>query len=125
MQADVLREQDIERAIGTAVGQWDRLDILFDDACGPSSMPQAFNIEDVDEESFKYARWCLLGSAMVATRHASPIMRKQRSGSIIDNSSKGRIGRKWLPIPSIPTPRPASSNYTKAAAMQLGPGASG
>ena len=92
VQADVLSEEEIAKVIQTAADKWGRLDILFNNAGGPSNMPgrpHAFNIEDVDEETFKYSQWYLLGSIMVATKHASPIMRKQGSGSIINNSSKG------------------------------------
>ena len=124
VQADVLREEEIERVIHTAVDRWGRLDILFNNAGGSSSIPgrpHAFNIEDVDEESFKYSQWYLLGSIMVATKHASPIMRRQRVGSIINNSSKGAHQAEIAADPLYSAAKAGVSNYTKAAAMQLGP----
>ena len=110
--------------IDTAVDKWGRLDILFNNAGGSSSppgSPRAFNIEDVDEETFKYSQWYLLGSCMVATKHASPIMRGQHSGSIINNSSKGAHQAEVAADPLYSAAKAGLSNYTKAAAMQLGP----
>ena len=124
MRADVLFEEQIAMVINTAVERWGRLDILFNNAGGPSNIPgrpHAFNIEDVDEESFKYSQWYLLGTAMVATKHASPIMRKQRCGSIIHNSSKGAHQAEVAADPLYSAAKAGLSNYTKAAAMQLGP----
>ena len=124
VQADVLDETEIKRVIDTAVETWGRLDVLFNNAGGPSSPPghpHAFNIEDVDEKTFKYSQWYLLGSAMVATKHASPIMRRQQSGSIINNSSKGAHQAEVAADPLYSAAKAGLSNYTKAAAMQLGP----
>ena len=124
VKADVLHEDQIKGVLDTAVEKWGRRDVLFNNAGGSSSMPgkhHAFNIEDVDEESFKYSQWYLLGSCMVATKHASPIMRKQKSGSIINNSSKGAHQAEVAADPLYSGAKAGLSNYTKAAAMQLGP----
>ena len=124
VRADVLHEDEIKAVIDTAVDRWGRLDILFNNAGGSSSppgSPRAFNIEDVDEETFKYSQWYLLGSCMVATKHASPIMRGQHSGSIINNSSKGAHQAEVAADPLYSAAKAGLSNYTKAAAMQLGP----
>ena len=106
VKADVLHEEEIEKVINTAVEKWGRLDILFNNAGGPSNIPgrpHAFNIEDVDEESFKYSQWFLLGTCMVATKLVSPIMRKQRTGSIINNSSKGAHQAEVAADPNEPS----------------------
>jgi len=39
VKADVLNEYEIKNVIGTAVKKWDRLDILFNNAGGPSNIP--------------------------------------------------------------------------------------
>ena len=122
--ADVLEEEDIARVIGAAVDKWGRLDILFNNAGGSASPPgraRVFNIEDIDREAFAYSQWYLLGSCMIATRYASPIMRRQRSGSIINNSSKGAHQAEIAADPLYSAAKAGLSNYTKAAAMQLGP----
>lgn len=124
IKADVLHEEEIAKVIRTADEKWGRIDILFNNAGGPSNMPgrsHAFNIEDVDEESFKYSQWYLLGSIMVATKYVSPIMRRQQGGSIINNSSKGAHQAEPAADPLYSAAKAGVSNYTKAAAMQLGP----
>lgn len=124
VRADVLHEEEITKVIGAAVDHWGRLDILFNNAGGPSNMPgrrHAFNIEDIDEESFKHAQWFLLGSVMIATKHASPIMRRQGSGSIINNSSEGAHQAETAVDPLYGVAKAGVSLYTKVAAMQLGP----
>ena len=124
VKADVLHETEIAQVINTAEEKWGRIDVLFNNAGGPSNIPgrpHAFNIEDVDEESFKYSQWYLLGSIMVATKYASPIMRRQGSGSIINNSSKGAHQAEVAADPLYSAAKAGVSNYTKAAAMQLGP----
>ena len=124
VRADVLHEEEIAKVINAAVDRWGRIDVLFNNAGGSSAIPgqpHAFNIEDVNEESFKYSQWYLLGTCMVATKLASPIMRKQQSGSIINNSSKGAHQAEVAADPLYSAAKAGLSNYTKAAAMQLGP----
>ena len=124
VQADVLHEEEIAKVINTAVERWGRIDVLFNNAGGSSAMPgrpHAFNIEDVNEESFKYSQWYLLGTCMVVTKLVSPIMRKQHAGSIINNSSKGAHQAEVAADPLYSAAKAGLSNYTKAAAMQLGP----
>ena len=124
VQADVLHEEEIAKVINTAVEEWGRIDILFNNAGGSSAIPgrpHQFNIEDVNEESFKYSQWYLLGTCMVATKLVSPIMRKQHYGSIINNSSKGAHQGEVAADPLYSAAKAGLSNYTKAAAMQLGP----
>ena len=124
VKADVLNEVEIENVIGTAVKKWDRLDVLFNNAGGPSNIPgtkRVFNIEDISEDSVKYSQWYLMGTCMVATKHASPIMRKQRSGSIINNSSETAHQADVGTDPLYSAAKAGLSNYTKSAAMQLGP----
>ncbi len=124
VRADVLHEEEIAKVINTAVEQWGRIDVLFNNAGGSSAIPgrpHTFNIEDVNEESFKYSQWYLLGTCMVATKLVSPIMRKQHSGSIINNSSKGAHQAEVAADPLYSAAKAGLSNYTKAAAMQLGP----
>ena len=124
LQLDVTDETAVEKSLQQTIDALGGFDILFNNAGGPSNVPgqpHAFNIEDVSEESFKYSQWYLLGSCMVATKHASPIMRKQGSGSIIMNSSKGAHQAEVAADPLYSAAKAGLSNYTKAAAMQLGP----
>jgi len=80
--------------------------------------PHAFNIDDVSEEIVKYSSSYLIGTCMVATKHASPIMRKQQSDSSIDNSSKRALQAELATDPHYFAPTAGLSNNTKSVAMQ-------
>ena len=87
VQADVTREEDIIRTIEAARNGFGRLDILFNNAGG--STPGG--IETVTVEQFHHAMDLLLGSVIFGIKHAAPIMREQRWGRIINNSSVNGI----------------------------------
>jgi len=123
VRADVIREDDIARVVGTAMDTWGRIDILFNNAGGPSNPPGTrpiYNLEDVSKEYFDHALWYLLGSVMVATKLVSPIMRKQGNGSIINNSSVSVLqGNHGDPLYSVA--KAGVTTFSKVTAFQLGP----
>ena len=104
VQADVLHEEEIAKVINTAVDRWGRIDVLFNNAGGRSAMPgqpHAFNIEDVNEESFKYSQWYLLGTCMVATKlvfadHAQATLRLHHQQFVKRCASSGSRGRSTV-----------------------------
>ncbi len=124
VKADVTNEDEIKKVINTAADKWGRLDILFNNAGGRSSISgeaPKFKLEDVTRESFEFSQWYLLGTHMMATKYASQIMREQRSGSIINNSSKGAHQAELSVDPLYAVAKAGVSIFTKVSAMQLGP----
>ena len=112
--ADVTREGDIARTIGDARDNFGRVDILFNNAGGstPGSM------ESVTTEQFHYGMDLLLGSVLFGIKHAVPIMRQQRWGRIINNSSVNGIrvsSGDWL----YGAAKAAVTHITKTAAIRL------
>ena len=68
----------------------------------------------------RYGSWYLLGSVMVSTKLASPIMRAQGSGSIIFNGSMAaQQANHGDPLYSAA--KAGMSNYTKSAARKTDP----
>ena len=68
----------------------------------------------------RYGSWYLLGSVMVSTKLASPIMRAQGSGSIIFNGSMAaQQANHGDPLYSAANA--GMSNYTKSAARKTDP----
>src|SRR4030095_3113308 len=66
-----------------------RIDCLFNNAGGPA---QTGGIEDLDVARFDAAMATFLRSVMRGMKHAAPHMRRQGSGSIINNGSiAGRL----------------------------------
>lgn len=123
VRADVIMEDDIVRVIQTAMDTWSRIDILWNNAGGPSHPPGTaphYNLETLNKDHFDYGMWYLLGSVMMATKHVSPIMRKQGCGSIINNSSVSVLqGNHGDPIYSAA--KAGVTTFTKVTAFQLGP----
>jgi NAD(P)-dependent dehydrogenase (short-subunit alcohol dehydrogenase family) len=82
-ETDVTRESDLAAMVDRAVGEFGRLDCLFNNAgaATPGSL------ESVSQEQFDQAMQLLLASAIFAIKYAIPVMKVQGGGSIINNSS--------------------------------------
>ncbi len=113
VQADVTREDDIVRTIRVATDTFGRLDILFNNAGG--STPGGMETMTVDQ--FHYGMDLLLGSVLLGIKHAAPIMREQKWGRIINNSSINGIravNGDWL----YGAAKAAVTHVTKVAAIR-------
>jgi NAD(P)-dependent dehydrogenase (short-subunit alcohol dehydrogenase family) len=82
--ADVRREADLIRVIDTAVGEFGRLDCLMNNAGVPDG---GRGIEDITVENFDDIMALMLRGPLLGMKHATPIMRRQGSGSIINTGS--------------------------------------
>ena len=88
-QTDVTVEARMQALIALAVEKFGRIDCLFNNAGGPA---QTGGIEGLDVERFDAAMATLVRSVMLGMKHAAPVMKKQGSGSIINNGSiAGRL----------------------------------
>src|ERR1700723_368004 len=88
-QTDVTIEDEMRALIGRAVETFGRIDCLFNNAGGPA---QTGGIEHLDVARFDAAMATLLRSVMLGMKHTTPHMRRQGSGSIINNGSiAGRL----------------------------------
>lgn len=84
VQADVGREADVAAVIAAAVEQFGGLDVLYNNAgfvgaTGP--------LEETTAEEYDRTMAVLLTSVFYGIKHAAPIMKAQRSGSIVSTSS--------------------------------------
>ena len=86
-RADVMQEADIKALIDLAVSHFGRLDCLFNNAGGRTYGP----LETVTPDDFDHAMRLLLGSVVLGMKHATPVMKAQGSGCILNNSSIAAI----------------------------------
>ena len=115
LQCDVTDEGDIQRSIDSTVERFGGLDILFNNAGGPTGG----GVFDVTPEQLDYAVKLLLTSVMVTTRYAIPHLRKN-GGSVINNSSiAGLRYRQGNVVYSVI--KAAVTHYTRIAGIELGP----
>src|SRR5437868_3935379 len=88
-QTDVTVEEQMRALIGQTVEKFGRIDCLFNNAGGPA---QTGGIEGLEVARFDAAMATLVRSVMLGMKHAAPYMKKQGSGSIINNGSiAGRL----------------------------------
>lgn len=82
-RTDVMEESDIKSCIDMAIEKFGRLDCLFNNAGGLSKG----TLETVTQDDFDYSMNLLVGSVVFGIKHAAPIMKEQKSGCILNNSS--------------------------------------
>jgi len=114
-ESDVLREEDIKASIDLAVERFGSLDILFNNAGGPTRGP----FDSITSEDIDYGVHLLLRSAMLGIRYAIEPMKAAGGGSIINNSSIAAI-RYRQGDPLYSALKAALTHYSKLAGVELG-----
>jgi len=116
-QTDVTDEAQMQALIGVAVDRFGRLDCLFNNAGGPA---QIGGIEGLEVGKFDAAMATLVRSVMLGMKHAAPQMKRQGSGSIINNGSiAGRLAGFSSSV-VYGAAKAAVIHLTKCVAMELG-----
>jgi NAD(P)-dependent dehydrogenase (short-subunit alcohol dehydrogenase family) len=85
-EADVTREATLRAAIDEAVRRWGRIDILHYNV-GISIEGDDAPVTEITEDAFDRICRVNLRGAVIACKHALPVMRAQRSGVILTISS--------------------------------------
>jgi NAD(P)-dependent dehydrogenase (short-subunit alcohol dehydrogenase family) len=85
-QADVTREATLAAAMAAAVERWGRIDILHNNV-GVSIAGGDKPLDELTEESFDRVSAINLRGTIMACKHVLPVMRRQRSGAIVNISS--------------------------------------
>jgi NAD(P)-dependent dehydrogenase (short-subunit alcohol dehydrogenase family) len=116
-QTDVTVEEQIRALIALAVEKFGKVDSLFNNAGGPA---QTGGIEGLDAARFDAAMTTLVRSVMLGMKHVAPYMKRQGSGSIINNGSiAGRLAG-FSSSMVYSAAKAAVNHLTKCVAMELG-----
>ncbi len=116
-QTDVTVDGQMRALIDGAVERFGRLDCVFNNAGGPA---QTGGIEGLDADRFDQAMAVLVRSVMLGMKYAAPHMKRQGSGSIINNGSiAGRLAGFSTSV-VYSTAKAAVIHLTKCVAMELG-----
>lgn len=104
---DVTQEEQVKAAVDAAVSQFGRLDCIFNNAgFGGAAGP----IESISVEDYNLTMDVLVKGVFLGIKHAAPILKEQRSGTIINTSS---VAALYSGI------SPTFYNAAKAAVMQM------
>src|SRR5438445_12882010 len=118
-QADVMREATLAAAMAAAVERWGRLDILHNNvgvSVGGGDKP----IEELTEEAFDRVSAINLRGTIMACKHALPIMRRQRSGAIVNISSVAARENSY-PLVAYKATKAAMVAFTEQLALHNAP----
>src|SRR5690349_2388751 len=117
VKADATKEADVKAMFEACLAKWGRLDALFNNAGGPAPVG---GIETIPVDGFDAAMATLVRSVMLGMKHAAPVMKKQGSGSIINNGSiAGRLAGFSSSV-VYGAAKAAVIHLTKCVAMELG-----
>jgi NAD(P)-dependent dehydrogenase (short-subunit alcohol dehydrogenase family) len=116
-QTDVTDEAQMKALIADAMNGFGRLDCLVNNAGGPGPVG---SIETIPVDGFDAAMALNCRSVMLGMKHAAPILRAQRSGSIINIGSVAglRAGLSSSMVYSMA--KAGVIHLTKVVAMELG-----
>jgi NAD(P)-dependent dehydrogenase (short-subunit alcohol dehydrogenase family) len=115
LHADVMREETLIAAVQAAMQRWGRIDILHNNV-GVSIAGGDAGPLDITEEAFDRISAINLRGTVMACKHVLPIMRGQRSGSIVNISSIAA----WAgyPLVAYKATKAAMIAYTQQVAIQ-------
>jgi len=84
LRSDVTIGGDVRRAVDTVVRRWNRIDVLVNNAGG---FPKIKATEDIDDDEWEQIVRFNLSSVFLCSKAVLPVMKRQRSGRIINMSS--------------------------------------
>jgi NAD(P)-dependent dehydrogenase (short-subunit alcohol dehydrogenase family) len=116
VSCEVRQEDQVKRAVDTAIERWGRLDCIFNNAGFGGALGP---IEDIPAEEFDLTFDVLVRGVFLGMKHAIPALRERGGGSIINTGSIAGVTTGRGPI-VYSAAKAAVIHLTKAAAMQLG-----
>ena len=117
LHTDVSQEDDVRAAVAHAVDKWGRLDCIFNNAgFGGVAGP----IEETDMAGYDGTMAVLLRGVFLGIKHASAVMKQQRSGSIISTASVAGLQAGFGPH-VYSAAKAAVIHLTRSVSVELAP----
>jgi NAD(P)-dependent dehydrogenase (short-subunit alcohol dehydrogenase family) len=115
-EADVTKTETLQAAIEAAMTRWGRIDILHYNV-GVSVMGGEQTLEKVTDEIFDLVNAINLRGAVMAAKFVQPIMRKQRSGVLLNVASISAI-ETFTSLVAYRTSKAGMLAFTQQFAME-------
>jgi NAD(P)-dependent dehydrogenase (short-subunit alcohol dehydrogenase family) len=113
---DVTREADVKGAVDEVMKRWGRLDCIYNNAGFGGALGP---IESTSVEDFDITFDVLVKGVFLGIKHAAPVMKAQRSGSILSTASVAGLQTGHSPhLYSVA--KAAVIHLTKSVALELG-----
>ena len=117
VHTNVAVEDDVARAVSTAVERWGRLDVIFNNAgFGGVGGP----IEDLDMNAYDDTMNVLLKGVFIGAKHAARQMKAQGSGVIINTASVAGLQAGFGPV-VYSAAKAAVAHFSRCLAVELAP----
>ncbi|MCS6926281.1 MAG: glucose 1-dehydrogenase [Candidatus Binatia bacterium] len=114
-KVNVTREPEVKAAIETAVARWGRLDCLFNNAGFGGALGP---LESISLQDFDMTFAVLVKGVFLGLKHAAPIMKRQRAGTILNTGSVAGLQAGIGPH-VYSAAKAAVVHLTKSAALEL------
>jgi NAD(P)-dependent dehydrogenase (short-subunit alcohol dehydrogenase family) len=111
--ADVTSQSDIKAAVDACVEKWGQIDILFNNV----GLQSLGGPEELEEETWDRLMNANVKSMFLTCKHVLPVMKAQKSGVIINNSSMAAISFLYPSI-AYSSSKGAVDAFTKNLAIQ-------
>lgn len=119
-KVDVTRPADTAAMVEQVLAAYGRLDILINNAGGSMGVPKV-PVDEILEEDWDRVVNLNLKGTFLCTKAAVPVMKKQKSGKVVNLSSiTARIGGELTPVQYV-SAKGAISTFTRHIAQELGP----
>ena len=116
VQVNVTQEAEVKAAIETAVERWGRLDCIYNNAGFGGALGP---VESISVEDYDMTFDVLLKGVFLGIKHTVPVMKKQRSGSIISTSSAAGV-EAGMATHLYSVAKAGVIHLTKSVALELG-----
>ncbi|MFF7058003.1 SDR family NAD(P)-dependent oxidoreductase [Achromobacter spanius] len=116
IQADVEISRSLELAVDAAMSRWGRIDVLHYNV-GVSIMAGEQTLELLTDDVFDRVNAINLRGAIMAAKYVQPIMRKQRSGVVINVASITAVETR-TPLVAYRTSKAGMIAFTQQFAME-------
>ncbi|MGO1370091.1 MAG: SDR family NAD(P)-dependent oxidoreductase [Senegalia sp. (in: firmicutes)] len=115
IKANVVNEDEVKNYVDKTVEEYGKIDVFFNNAGIEGKM---IPIEALEMDDFKKVLDVNVVGAFLGLKYVIPIMKKQKSGSIINTSSVAGLGGTAAMSPYV-TSKHAVIGLTKTAALEV------